>query len=240
MTVMIGAFLAIFVTCTTALRAPFTKGVTPITRLKYVKENILNTIDGAVDDVLVCPESLGDLVKTTRYYGFVEETSYTNKRFRTKYPSLPFRYIDLTIKSEVNRPLYTLSPKELIGQNLFQTRLLPSIYELGYRQNFATVGFPGAEKEFEEAQEFFQMSGAKRILDLSCGSGFMTRRFIKSRSYDRIYAADLSPTMLAETRRRIQFEGLKMPTLVRCDAARLPFRSDSLDAVHAGAAMHCW
>lgn len=31
-----------------------------------------------------------------------------------------------------------------------------------------------------------------------------------------------------------------MPTLVRADAARLPFQSGSLDAIHAGAALHCW
>jgi len=28
--------------------------------------------------------------------------------------------------------------------------------------------------------------------------------------------------------------------LVRCDVARIPMRSDSVDAFHAGAAMHCW
>jgi hypothetical protein len=28
--------------------------------------------------------------------------------------------------------------------------------------------------------------------------------------------------------------------LVRADIARLPFVSGSLDAVHAGAAIHCW
>ncbi|KAJ6759088.1 METHYLTRANSFERASE-LIKE [Salix koriyanagi] len=28
--------------------------------------------------------------------------------------------------------------------------------------------------------------------------------------------------------------------LVRADVSRLPFASGSVDAVHAGAAMHCW
>ena len=52
--------------------------------------------------------------------------------------------------------------------------------------------------------------------------------------------ADLSPSMLTETRRRILRSGLPVPELVRCDCAKLPFRSASIDAVHAGAAMHCW
>jgi SAM-dependent methyltransferase len=59
-------------------------------------------------------------------------------------------------------------------------------------------------------------------------------------SYGRVIGADLSPTMLEETRRRCREEGIEVPELVRCDSARLPFESNSIDAVHAGAAMHCW
>jgi ubiquinone/menaquinone biosynthesis C-methylase UbiE len=29
-------------------------------------------------------------------------------------------------------------------------------------------------------------------------------------------------------------------TFIRADIARMPFLSDSLDGVHAGAAIHCW
>ncbi|MBA0580687.1 hypothetical protein Gorai_022894 [Gossypium raimondii] len=29
-------------------------------------------------------------------------------------------------------------------------------------------------------------------------------------------------------------------TLVRADISRLPFKSSSVDALHAGAALHCW
>lgn len=68
----------------------------------------------------------------------------------------------------------------------------------------------------------------------------MTRKFIQSGKYDRIISADLSPTMLAETKSRIEQEKLSLPELVRCDSARLPFQDESFDAIHAGAAMHCW
>jgi ubiquinone/menaquinone biosynthesis C-methylase UbiE len=46
--------------------------------------------------------------------------------------------------------------------------------------------------------------------------------------------------MLEETRRRCVEEDITPPELIRCDVSRLPFASGSLDAVHAGAAMHCW
>lgn len=67
----------------------------------------------------------------------------------------------------------------------------------------------------------------------------MSRRFLSSGLYSRVISADLSEAMLLETRARCLREGLR-PELVRCDAAKLPFLSGSLDAVHAGAAMHCW
>lgn len=116
---------------------------------------------------------------------------------------------------------------------------MSGIYERGYRQNFEQLGFPGIEAEFTEAHEFFLENNASTILDLSCGSGFMTRNFLRSNRYARVVSGDLSPAMLLETRWRCRKEGL-VPELVRCDSAKLPFRSGSLDAVHAGAAMHCW
>jgi ubiquinone/menaquinone biosynthesis C-methylase UbiE len=68
----------------------------------------------------------------------------------------------------------------------------------------------------------------------------MSRKFIQSGKFNRIVSADLSRTMLAETRSRIVSEKLPLPELVRCDSARLPFKDGSFDAIHAGAAMHCW
>ena len=51
--------------------------------------------------------------------------------------------------------------------------------------------------------------------------------------------------MLTEARRRIRAdpEIALLSTrldLVLCDVAKIPMRSDSDDALHAGAAMHCW
>lgn len=52
--------------------------------------------------------------------------------------------------------------------------------------------------------------------------------------------ADLSPSMLAEARENCRADGIKSPELIRCDSAKLPLKTSSLDAIHAGAAMHCW
>jgi ubiquinone/menaquinone biosynthesis C-methylase UbiE len=78
------------------------------------------------------------------------------------------------------------------------------------------------------------------ILDLSCGSGLMARRLVRKGGWQRVIAADYSESMLRETKGRFLQERLPVPTLVRADAARLPFRSGSLDAVHAGAFFGWW
>lgn len=68
----------------------------------------------------------------------------------------------------------------------------------------------------------------------------MMRRFLRSGRFESVLGADLSPNMLREARRRCRAEGVEPLALVRCDVARLPFQNGSLDAIHAGAAMHCW
>jgi SAM-dependent methyltransferase len=119
------------------------------------------------------------------------------------------------------------------------------LYERGWRQNFQRAGFPGIEQEFAEVQDFFSQvagNGNGTVVDLSCGSGLMSRRLVNSGSYARVLALDFSEEMLKETNRRFAEESIKKDsfTLVRADAAALPLQSGSVDAIHAGAAMHCW
>lgn len=151
--------------------------------------------------------------------------------------------------------------------------------ERGWRQNFNNAGFPGIDKEAVELLSFLEEGDVTgTVVDLSCGSGLMTRRLVspmihvstpnihasthpsiradasaapspipffpspqvKSGRFSRVIGADYSESMLRETARRFRVEGMDAPELVRCDAARLPFQTASLDAIHAGAALHCW
>ncbi|PKA60498.1 putative methyltransferase [Apostasia shenzhenica] len=96
---------------------------------------------------------------------------------------------------------------------IFRTSLVSFLYERGWRQNFVWGGFPGPEKEFEMAKNFLKPTSGGTVVDASCGSGLFSRLFAKSRM---------------------------SLILVRADISRLPFASSSIDAVHAGAALHCW
>lgn len=136
------------------------------------KQQMLQFLDGDSNDIFVCPESLSPLKKVNRFYGFVDQQYLQSKEdSTTKYNIFPGQYVDLTIKKDESFA---------IGEKFFQGKLIPALYERGYRKNFENMGFPGIDKEFAEVNDFFQAGGAQTILDLSCGSGFMTRRFVQS------------------------------------------------------------
>lgn len=140
-------------------------------------------------------------------------------------------------------------------RDLFTSPQVSFAYERGWRQGFAAAGFPGPDKEFELANEYFAPaidrkrreggSGSDVLIDMSCATGLFSRRFVKSERYSRVIACDYSDSMLTEARRRIRADpeiasSSTRLDLVRCDVAKIPMRSDSVDALHAGAAMHCW
>lgn len=148
-------------------------------------------------------------------------------------------------------------------RDLFTSPSVSFAYERGWRQGFAAAGFPGADREYELAREYFapairrkrdavtaagDENGDNRsdvLVDMSCATGLFTRRFARSGEYSRVIACDYSDSMLSEARRRIRAEGgVPSPStrldLVRCDVGSIPMGDGSVDAFHAGAAMHCW
>ncbi|KAI4981371.1 hypothetical protein ZWY2020_021856 [Hordeum vulgare] len=112
----------------------------------------------------------------------------------------------------------------------------------GWRQNFIWGGFPGLQKEFEMAKDYLKPTSGGIIIDASCGSGLFSRLFVKSELYCLVVALDFSENMLKQCKEFIKQENIsdERLVLVRADISRLPFVSGSIDALHAGAAIHCW
>ncbi|KAL0802171.1 hypothetical protein Bca101_057347 [Brassica carinata] len=125
---------------------------------------------------------------------------------------------------------------------LFRNPLVSFLYERGWRQNFMWGGFPGPEKEV--TTEYLKHVLGGNIIDASCGSGMFSRLFAKSEHFAMVFALDYSENMLRQCYEFLKQEAnlidKKMIVLARADIARLPFLSGSVDAVHAGAALHCW
>lgn len=127
---------------------------------------------------------------------------------------------------------------------LFRLPLVSYLYERGWRQSFSLWGgFPGPEKEFELIKEYLTPVLGGKIIDASCASGVFSRLFAKSGLFSLVFALDFSETMLQQCYEFIKQEEnfpREKITLVRADISRLPFSSGTIDAVHAGAALHCW
>ncbi|OMO80368.1 Methyltransferase type 11 [Corchorus olitorius] len=87
------------------------------------------------------------------------------------------------------------------------------------------------------AQEYFKPAEGGILVDVSCGSGLFSRKFAKSGTYSGVIALDFSENMLRQCNDFIKQDA---SLLARADVSRLPFSSGSIDAVHAGAALHCW
>ncbi|CAJ1974117.1 unnamed protein product [Sphenostylis stenocarpa] len=131
-----------------------------------------------------------------------------------------------------------------VSTELFRVPLVSFLYERGWRQTFSVWGgFPGPEKEFELMKGFLKPALGGNIIDASCASGLFSRLFSKSGLFSFVVALDYSENMLQQCYEFIQQEE-NFPKgnfiLVRADISRLPFVSNSVDAVHAGAALHCW
>lgn len=127
---------------------------------------------------------------------------------------------------------------------IFRTPVVSFLYERGWRQTFSVLGgFPGAGKEFEIMKDYLKPVLGGNIVDASCGSGLFSRLFAKSGLFSLVVALDFSENMLQECFKFIKEEEnfpVENFILVRADISRLPFATSSIDAVHAGAALHCW
>mmetsp|Transcript_13854 Transcript_13854/g.28101 ORF Transcript_13854/g.28101 Transcript_13854/m.28101 type:complete len:394 (+) Transcript_13854:211-1392(+) len=137
-------------------------------------------------------------------------------------------------------------------RDLFTNPTVSFAYERGWRQGFAAAGFPGADTEAQMAIDYFAPVVALAIpssvvVDMSCATGLFTRRLAKSGNYGRVLGCDYSDSMLTEARRRIKADPELSPKslttsldLVRLDVGQIPMKTESVDCLHAGAAMHCW
>ncbi|GBF96312.1 hypothetical protein Rsub_09107 [Raphidocelis subcapitata] len=153
-------------------------------------------------------------------------------------------YLDLTLTSGAPQRVYKQRGAQ--STELFRQPLISFVYERGWRQNFAGAGFPGPEREYEMAMRYLAPTLGGTLVDASCGTGLFTRLFARSGRFAGVVALDYSETMLRQAQAYFKEDPVlatdsSAPIVcVRADIARLPFATASVDAIHAGAAIHCW
>lgn len=147
---------------------------------------------------------------------------------------------DLTLVSGVsNRSFEKRGPNSV---EIFKNPFVSGVYERGWRQSFSWAAFPGVDIEADMAMHVLEPVHGQVLVDMSCGSGLFTRKFLQSDKFSHIVAVDFSPTMLQETQQNFKAASIdpSLYSLVQADVARLPFRTGSIPGIHAGAAIHCW
>ncbi|DAD49780.1 TPA_asm: hypothetical protein HUJ06_032021 [Nelumbo nucifera] len=168
----------------------------------------------------------------------IYRSGFQCQRCNKKYSSRDI-YLDLTVIAGTKE--YTeFKPART---ELFRSPLVSFLYERGWRQNFNRSGFPGPDEEFKMALEYFKPAEGGLLVDVSCGSGLFSRKFAESGTYSGVIALDFSENMLRQCYDFIKKDDNILNSniaLVRADVSRLPFSSGTVDAVHAGAALHCW
>ncbi|KAL4335611.1 hypothetical protein GQ457_07G020620 [Hibiscus cannabinus] len=190
---------------------------------------------------LACPICYDPLTRISDSPLYVGETVGSNLQCNTCKKTYSGNQTHLDLVASSGSKQYDESMP--LATELFRTPVVSFLYERGWRQNFIFGGFPGPEKEFDMAKNYLKPVLGGNIVDASCGSGMFTRLFAKSGLFSQVTALDYSENMLRQCYEFIEKEEnfpKEKVTLVRADISRLPFESSSVDAVHAGAALHCW
>ena len=133
-------------------------------------------------------------------------------------------------------------PPRGLGPRAMQWRPLTRIYERVWRPTFVSIASRrradrGAERVWIESHMLKAAGG--EVADLSCGPGWMARRFATSGAFTAVYGVDLSVPMLEVCVASARRESAPLIS-VQADVEHLPFRDKSLAGAHAGAALHLW
>lgn len=222
-------------------------------RIRSASGNAFSGSSGTYLDLLnpITPDQKGTSTTTTSSNSGRDRNEQFTKLMKQAIPYIP---------PPLRGAISTFSNGDYVPmRDLFTSPAVSFAYERGWRQGFERAGFPGPDTEARMAMEYFApviasvpSNKTSVVVDMSCATGLFTRRFAASGQYDRVLGCDYSESMLLEARRRIEADpklssssssGPRKKTsldLVRLDVGRIPMQDASVDALHAGAAMHCW
>lgn len=128
--------------------------------------------------------------------------------------------------------------KPEIGQSKEKTGFLPAGADqssnFSYfkaQSSWGATKHMGGFKATEELITMCQITPGKRFLEVGCGAGMTTWRLAKE-YHCSVVGVDLSPQMIAWSKKRVEKESVKsQTTFVIADATNLPFLSDHFDIV---------
>ncbi len=127
-----------------------------------------------------------------------------------------------------------------LGQRVFFNNLSARIYVISREGRFARLMNGHASSEdYPWLVRALELDEDSTVLDVPCGQGNVTEAIAQVLPKGRVFALDLSNTMLGLARKRLARSGvLDRATLVRANALQLPIEDSSIDAISACAGLH--
>lgn len=130
-----------------------------------------------------------------------------------------------------------------LGQRLMLSGIVPRVYERWWRPTLGRVAKgllgPGMRDEHRIARLLLGLVPGDGVLDVACGPGNFTRSYARTVGDEGVAVGiDVSRTMLERAVRDTSVNEYPNVAYLRGDAARLPFRDQSFDAVSCFAALH--
>lgn len=155
---------------------------------------------------------------------------------RPKTPDAPSGYLDLLGADE---DLESTG----VAQDLMQTRFVPAVYERYWRPFLGRIAKgvrgPSTADEHRIARLLLGLVPGDGVLDVACGPGNFARDFARAvEPAGLVVGLDASATMLARGVKETHEQGIDNLAFIRGDAAELPFKDDSFDAVSCLGALH--
>ncbi len=127
-----------------------------------------------------------------------------------------------------------------LGQRVFFNDLTARIYVVSREGRFARLMNGHASSEdYPWLVNALELDEDSTVLDVPCGQGNVTEALANAVPRGRVFALDLSNTMLRLARKRLERGRLlDRATLVRANALQLPIEDASIDAISACAGLH--
>ena len=192
-----------------------------------------------IKTIIKCPTCNQIIAAESKNYNFCEQFKYRIEKSEDYYTFIDFHpnLVENRVEFSQDKPERFIT--QLFDNSVlpwFYENLLPTVWKMGLR------GLGGIERESQEVLEFFG-EGLQVVMDLSCGTGIMTRKLAKNQVSKFIISLDYSESMLGMLKKQLDIQKTSSSdnlVIIRGNAESIPLIDNCLDAVYVGAAIHCW
>lgn len=143
-------------------------------RTKFNLQSTSNTFQGTSDTYLDLLEPV--LPSTSSTKSMNENSNASGNTFLTQAARRLVPLIPPPLRAPLSSAGFPIGEDYVPMRDLFTSPQVSFAYERGWRQGFASAGFPGPDKEAEMAMEYFappiaQAEGSNVVVDMSCATG---------------------------------------------------------------------